>query len=800
MSNPNQRLNDPEQLPLIPRLLAQICSFGLDLLEAKHPASWHEGRESARGQAEETGNFSRDRLPAGPSRLMIKYREETEHRSPGKTDSIFNDYRLRLSAEQKNGMRESCAAYLGELQPSPEQWKAIFSTSQTTSIVGSAGTGKTTGLILRIVFMHVYLKIPLSQITMLTFNRESRMEVATRLRSLLSKWGIDKPLDEILDVVKTPRSALLQQVRSLPDLRTLVPFEVLSDGAAVPEDGRPYDEKLTAHQESEMARCFTTLYQANKRFAELVQKLFAESCLVDRLEVDAPEVIKRAPFAWKLSAVDPEICDAVEGLWKKAGAWPLPGITATRKQFQLRGKPFNSSGFIPQLGVHVVLGFDRSEDRHLARGPGLPQLYKEVAIKRTIIQAYHPTGIVHLDSYEQAKSLCDALKMLPKAPPRFDYRLKGSPRAVDILEAFNTSSALIDSLGLEIGTVAGKMNFLAGDTDSVFFEALGVYWQALERQLAALPAPVVPFGRLFDLFSASSQDTLKHVPMSVLSRSRHLLLDCAEDYPSNVSSWLRGLLIEIRRRDSVQDGRGNAATSIMVAGDHCQWVYGSFGTTPKLLSDFTDLFPAPEPVARINLMDCFRSTQAIVDAAQSLLINLGVVAGKGTRSMRRVSTSDVAVTLISNEPHRMQELCVQAYANGSSILILLTDDAATTWVEQAVGGLIREDQSAEQRRIRVRNFHKAKGLEADVVFLVGDPRAANTSWQRNQLFKLAGVAGGGDMYPGDTVLEHEALKLVHLGMTRARRLCYWMSDTGATGKKGASNLVELNADFFIDAR
>lgn len=800
MSSPIQRLNDPEQLPLIPRLLAQICSYGLDLLEAKHPASWHQGRDSARDQCESSGEMSLDREPASHSRLTIKYREETDHLSPGRSESIFNDNRLRLSAEQKNGMRESCAAYLGEIQPSPEQWKAIFSTSQTTSIIGSAGTGKTTALLLRIVFMHAYLKIPLNQITMLTFNRESRMEVATRLRSLLTKWGIEVPLVEVLEVVKTPRSALLQQVRSLPDLRALVPFEVLSDGAAVPDDGRPFDDKLTTHQESEMARCFTTLYQANKRFAELVQKLFAESCLVDRLEVDAPEAIKRAPFAWKLSDVDPEICDAVEGLWKKAGAWPLPGITATRKQFQLRGKTFNSSGFIPELGVHVVLGFDRSEDRHLARGPGLRQLYKEVAIKRTILQAYHPSGIVHLDSYEQAKSLIDALKMLPKAPPRFDYRLKGSPKAVDILEAFNTSSALIDSLGLEIGTVAGKMNFLAGDTDSVFFEALGVYWQALERQLAALPAPVVPFGRLFDLFSASSQDTLKHVPISVLGRSRHLLLDCAEDYPSNVSSWLRGLLIEIRRRDVVQDGTGNAATSIMVAGDHCQWVYGSFGTTPKLLTDFADLFPSPEIVARINLMDCFRSTQAIVNASQSLLINLGIVAGKGTRSMRRVSTSDVAVTLISNEPIRMHELCVQAYANGSSILILLTDEAATTWVEQAVGELIREDQSAEYRRIRVRNFHKAKGLEADVVFLVGDPRAANTSWQRNQLFKLAGVAAGGDMYAGDTVLEHEALKLVHLGMSRARRLCYWMSDTGATGTRTASNMVELSADVFADAR
>ena len=91
-------------------------------------------------------------------------------------------------------------------------------------------------------------------------------------------------------------------------------------------------------------------------------------------------------------------------------------------------------------------------------------------------------------------------------------------------------------------------------------------------------------------------------------------------------------------------------------------------------------------------------------------------------------------------------------------------------------------------------------MEADVVFLIGDHLAVNSSWHRNQLFKLAGVFAGGDMTPGDTVLEHEAMKPVALGMTRARSRCYWMTAAGGNSPRTASNLVTISAEVFNDAR
>ncbi|MGP0171119.1 UvrD-helicase domain-containing protein [Pseudomonas sp. NCHU5208] len=778
------------------RVLAALLSGGLDLIGAVHPRSVKEGQK-------------RSDLPPAPAtpqldfevpnvRILLQYRPENVSAVPGTDVSLFSEQRLPATAEAKTRMRADCGRYLPpDQQPTAEQWKAIHSVTATTSITGAAGTGKTQSILLRVIYLHIYLKVPLDNITVLTFSREARQDTAAELQALLSAWQVDIALQVALSVVKTPRSAVIEQVRAVPNLGGCMPFEVLNDRALESlDDGRPHDTPLTPRQQKEMSACLHLLYRSDKRFADLMQRLFKASLQLQRLEVDAPTVIQRAPMAWKLSTYDDEMCDVLEAQWSAAGMWPLEGIQPRRQEFKIRGHAFSSNGYIPQLGMYVVLGFDRSENRHAKRSPAaVRELYKDVAIKRTMLQAYFAEPLLHVDSYQEAHALVGALKEIQRTPPSFSYQLEGSAQPVPLLEAFNAAASMIDALGLEVTTIPARLNFRAGSADSVFFEALGIYWQTLERQLASLAQPSFPFGRLFDMFSESQPENLRHVPSSVLMRCRHMLVDNGEDHVLPVASWIRGVLAEIQRRDSSKPYDPGHCCSLLVAGDANQWAYGSSGTAPRLLAGVEESFPAGGSCSSYQLQECFRSNQLLIDAGQSLLLKLGSGYGRNTRAVGRVRGEPAPVQIHEKNEEVLLQVCNEALARRNQVLVLIDEQQDHAWVDATIGDLIRKERTEGGRRIRVRSFHKAKALQADVVILVGDPSAGASSSYRNQLYKLAGFSTRGDAAPADTVLEGEALRLAYIAITRARQSCHWFPNR-VEPVRTATSLVSLSDELF----
>ncbi len=786
-----------EHLPPYKRVLATLFSYGLDLLGAVHPSSQREVQKNA---------------PAAPVvpqrddevadvRILLQYRPDPVIAVPGTDVSLFSEQRLPNHAEAKSRMRTDCGRYLPpDQQPTADQWKAVLTPTATTAVTGAAGTGKTQTILLRVIYLHVYLQVPLEEITVLTFSREARQDTAVDLQTLLSAWHVDVGLPELLAVVKTPRAAVIEQVRAVPNLGGCMPFEVLSDAPLdALDDGRPHDRSLTPRQQKEMTACLTLLYRSEKRFSELVQHLFKASLQVSHLEVDAPIVIQRAHMAWKLSDHDGEMCDALEELWKAAGMWPLDGVVPRRHEFKIRGRAYSSCGFIPQLGMHVVLGFDRSEDRHIKRSAtAVRELYKDVAIKRTMLQAYFHEPLVHLDSYQEALSLVAALKDLQRTPPPFSYQLEDAACPAPLLEAFNSAAAMIDALGLEVSTIPARMNFRPGTADAVFFEALGIFWQTLERQLAALPQPSFPFGRLFDLFSDSHPDNIRHVPGHVLRRCRHVMIDNGEDHAIPVAAWLRGVLAEIQRRDSRLPFDRSHCTSLFITGDVNQWAHGSYGTTSRLLTTFEESFPADGGSSLVQLQECFRSNQMLIDAGLNLVRNLGIASGRNARAVGRLHGDSAPVQIHEQNTAVLQHLCQDALSQRRQVLVLIDNQQDHEWVNSSIGDLIRSERAAGGRGIRVRTFHKAKALQADVVILIGDPGAGASSSYRNQLYKLAGFSTRGDASPADTVLEGEALRLAYVAISRARQCCHWFPNR-VDPIRTATTLVALSEDLFCRA-
>ncbi|KPC02136.1 UvrD-helicase domain-containing protein (plasmid) [Pseudomonas amygdali pv. lachrymans] len=801
----NQPIEPPynlHELPFHIRLAAQVLGAGLDLLRARHHESWEAGHRI--GFMEGSAVAQKLATPEQVRILSLKT-TDPENQVCGKDDFLFGGERIQFSSDARAAMRADCESRLGRSeQPTVEQWKAILSTSNTTLLGGGAGTGKTRTLLFRALFFHRYARVPLSQIRILTFSREARVELANDLQVLFGLFDVVLTPADCHAIVMTPRSCLISQSNSLPDLSNAIPLEnygASPQDASTLSDGRPFETSLNDTQRVEMTKCLNLLYRSNKRFNETYIGLWISALRLPQLEVDSPEVVRRASFGWKLSEHDDGLSDTVEALWRKAKAWPVDGVTAARKVFTVRGRPYATHGYIPQLKLHVVLGFDRSEGPSLRRDPSASmELYKEVAIKRTLFQAYFPEGVVHLDSYQDAAELSERLKHLAQAAPSFSYALKGEETPAPVLDSFNATSALLDSLGIEVGSVPGRMNFLPADSDALYFEALAIYWEALERHLLNLSRPVIPFGRLFASLGGGKIPAVRYVPLKILEQCRHLLIDGAEDQTLPVAAWVRAVLSEIRRRDSIQASTIGLSSSLTVAGDPNQWVYGSFGATPKLITDFEDLFSSPVPATKVTLTESFRSPQTIIDAGYNLVQNLSLGVNRSPKSIFTPKGEHQIVRIVGDDPEQLQSICQSAAADGYKILILIDNDVDKAWVDSAVGGRIRDDRASGVRSIRVRSFHKAKSLEADIVVMIGDPSAGVSSWYRNQLFKLAGFSSGGDSAPGDTVYHGEALRLAHVGITRARLACIWFPNRGVDTVRTASVLGGLKPGLFDDVR
>ncbi len=692
----NQPIEPPyelDELPFHHRLAAQVLGAGLDLLQARHHESWEAGRRIGLMEAKALSQkgSTKDQVDI----LSLKT-TKPDDQITGKDDLVFGGERIQVGSDARAAMRADCEAKLGKSgQPTVEQWKAILSTSNTTLLGGGAGTGKTKTLLFRALFFHRYARVPLSQIRILTFSREARVEMASDLQEVFAMFGVMLTPAECHAIVMTPRSCLMTQSLALPDLANAIPLE--NYGASPQDtsalaDGRPFETSLNDMQRVEMTKCLNLLYRTNKRFNETYIGLWISSLRLPQLEVDSPEVVRRASIGWKLSEHDEALTNTVEALWRTAKAWPVEGVSAARKVFTVRGRPYATHGYIPQLKLHVVLGFDRSEGPSLRRDSSASmELYKEVAIKRTLFQAYFPEGVVHLDSYQDAADLSERLKYLAQAAPSFSYALKGEAGPVPLLDSFNSTSALLDSMGIEVGSVPGRMNFLPADSDALYFEALAIYWEALERHLLNLPRPVIPFGRLFASLGGGKLPAVRYVPMSILEQCRHLLIDGAEDQTLPVAAWVRSILIEIRRRDSTQTNTRGLSSSLTVAGDPNQWVYGSFGATPKLIADFEDLFTSSVPATKVTLTESFRSPQAIIDAGYNLVQNLSLGVNRSPRSICTVKGEDHTVRIVGDDPAQLQSICQSAAADGFKVLILIDNDVDKGWVDSAVGDRIRDD-------------------------------------------------------------------------------------------------------------
>ncbi|WP_310190934.1 UvrD-helicase domain-containing protein [Pseudomonas hunanensis] len=811
------QLTPPAQLPWFRRLAARLLGRGLTRLQAQHRDSWFLGQASGLRTGHADGvreGFEQGRVEgfdAGRQVLVIRDIRPEHASVPGEDDKLFEDWRLPLTAELKKRFKADVAQRLpAEAQPSAAQWKLIFSDTPSTCVVAGAGAGKSTSLVLRILLLRHYLGYELDAMTVVTFTRESRKDFIKRLLQVFALWQANLPAANARELVRTFHSRILPLVRSLPGFGQLRAFETLGNelpaGGEADADSNPFDLRLNDAQRQQLNLCYRDVLAASPRFAELIASLRREALQLKPLDPDHPDVQKRVQVTQLAAQRDEELCDVIEDLWFAAGAWPIKGIEPCRETVEIRGSRFHVQGRLEGSDAWVVLGFDPSESAQYQRPGAKLAVRAEWAVKRTLFQAFCDKPLIWLDNYAAAKRLAASLAGDAVAGPGFEYKVKGELAATPLLDAFVSAAGFIENLGLDVGRAVSAMSFPPGDSDALFFEALALYWKALETHLMAQSPPVMTYNRMFALFGENNPENLQLLPDPLLRPLAHLMIDEFQDVSPQIVSWLRASLAEIRRRGpAMHVGRTAQHASLLCVGDDWQSIYGWRGSSPKYFMEFTKAFPSPANT-RVMLVENYRSQQQVIDAAEHLVKGAPAITGKKAKASGLAAELPVSpVKVFDRDEAALGQTLIEHYQRGESVMMLFRKSSDKLLISEHIKSVVNVDSSlpVEQRRLRQLTYHSAKGLQADAVFMLGDCQYLTSSPYKNQVYRLAGLGRAGDAQAFDTAQKEEVQRLAYVAVTRAVRHCYWHVEpvSGEAAKlPRASSQVDGRQAFFEDLR
>ena len=219
-------------------------------------------------------------------------------RASASAEGIYGPARLTVTPQEIQAMRLRVgrAVEAGVIRaPSDEQWTMILDDSPVTRIFAGAGSGKSTTLVLRVVFMLCHLQIPPERLTVISFTNASCAELREQLVRVLGFWNVEFDPARARQSVRTFHSAMAVLARDM--LGKTQWFEQLDDKTAnAAEPDNPLtSSRLRPAQQRLLKQAYQSVYAESPVFRELVHRL---------LGLPAPDEAggRRAPLdAFKLA-------------------------------------------------------------------------------------------------------------------------------------------------------------------------------------------------------------------------------------------------------------------------------------------------------------------------------------------------------------------------------------------------------------------------------------------------------------------------------------------------------------------
>lgn len=162
------------------------------------------------------------------------------------------------------------------------------------------------------------------------------------------------------------------------------------------------------------------------------------------------------------------------------------------------------------------------------------------------------------------------------------------------------------------------------------------------------------------------------------------------------------------------------------------------------------------------------------------------------------------VQLWKRDDDRLLEMVERHYSQGHEIMVLTRSRSTKGALPTTLSGILnRAKRDKKPDNIRLMTYHGSKGLEADVVFLVGDCEQLTLSDYCNQAYVQADLSMNGEALAYDDAQGDEVMRLAYVAITRAKLYCYWFMEENAAGGNGlpkASERVDTSRMFFEDFR
>ncbi|SFP78037.1 DEAD/DEAH box helicase [Pseudomonas borbori] len=218
--------------------------------------------------------------------------------------AIYGPALLTVDAAQVEAMRARVAQAVAAgviSAPSDEQWAMILGRHPLTRIFAGAGSGKSTTLVLRVVFMLCHLGIEPGRLTVISFTNASCAELREQLLRVLGFWQYPFDADQARQCVRTFHSAmgvLARQALNSPRW-----FEQLDDAPGAP---RELDNPLTAArlrpaQQRLLKQAYQQCYAQEPVFRQLVHSLLGLPAPAETSAGKRPRAAKAPLDGFKLA-------------------------------------------------------------------------------------------------------------------------------------------------------------------------------------------------------------------------------------------------------------------------------------------------------------------------------------------------------------------------------------------------------------------------------------------------------------------------------------------------------------------
>ncbi|MBD2838777.1 DEAD/DEAH box helicase [Pseudomonas sp. JM0905a] len=252
-------------------------------------------------------------------------------------EGIYAGARMKATDAQLQAMRERVAQAVAAgvvSPPSDEQWAMILGRAPLTRIFAGAGSGKSTTLVLRVVFMLCHMGVAPERLTVISFTNASCAQLREQLLKVLAFWQFPFDTTQARQCVRTFHSAMGTLAKEL--LGNPRWFEQLDDTSAGELDNPLLAGRLRPAQQRLLQQAYQDCFAADAGFRERVHDLLGLPPLPAPVE-GQPVRIPKAPM----------------DSFKLAGEFtPLPLFEAFYVQ----------AGFMESIGIRV----DRLPPRALA--------------------------------------------------------------------------------------------------------------------------------------------------------------------------------------------------------------------------------------------------------------------------------------------------------------------------------------------------------------------------------------------------------------------------------------------------